>query len=125
MNPQKSWSWFERYGQSITPPMTPVSFINWVWYEILSLELRHMAGFRPELKGMTLRPWLPAGVDRCDARVTVRGRPLALSVTRAAGPARARVNGLEQPMTDGTISIPYAASGETRVLITLPNKGVE
>jgi len=125
MNPLKSWSWFERYGQSITPPMPPVSFINWVWYEILSLELRHMAGFRPELDRITIRPWLPAGVERCDARVTVRGRPLTLSVTHAAGPARARVNGLEQPMTDGTISIPYAASGETRVLITLPNKGAE
>jgi hypothetical protein len=85
-----SGSWFEFYGPRPVPPCPQVGIVPWTWAEIVFLVIRHILGVRPTLKGLLLRPRLPAGIDEVEAELPLRGRVLRLAVERAkagAGPA--------------------------------------
>jgi len=105
----KSGGWFERYGPSITPPAPPVCVIGWAWAEITSLVVHHLAGVRPGLDALTLRPRLPEGMDRLAATLRVRGVPVTLSVARTKGAPSARVNGTSVQPVAGAIEVPYGS----------------
>jgi len=107
----RSGSWFERYGQSLTPPMPPVGVVGWAWYEIINLCSHHIAGFRPELDALTLRPQLLRGLDAITTSHRVRGARVDLSVRREGGKAAARANGKQVPMEGGVVRIPYPRKG--------------
>lgn len=116
----RSGSWFERYGQSITPPMPPVGVVGWAWYEIINLCSHHIAGFRPALDMLEVRPRLLTGLESVTASHKVRGARVDLSVRRSGGGPRASVNGREVPMKDGALRIPYPHAGSTiKIDITL------
>jgi hypothetical protein len=110
-----SGGWFERYGPSITPPAPPVCVIGWAWAEITSLLVHHVAGVRPGLDRLTVRPILPEGVDHLTGSFRIRGTVCTLSVRRAQKTPSARVNGLDVPVSKGALLLPYTnlAAGET------------
>jgi hypothetical protein len=120
LHPLKSGSWFERCGQSITPPMPPVGIVCWTWYEVLALLIWHVAGVRPEVDHCLIRPKLLKGLDQVTLRVPLRGAQLRLNVRRGAGPAAARVNGKEHPVADGALIVPFAPQGSMEIEMTVP-----
>ena len=111
-----SGSWFERYGQSITPPMPPVGIVGWTWYEIINLCSHHVAGFRPEIEALTVKPRLPDRIDTLSTLHVVRGANVHLSVRRESGKPRATANGKEVPVEQGAVRIPYPRRGSTLTL---------
>jgi hypothetical protein len=102
-----SGGWFERYGPSITPPAPPVCIVGWAWAEVTSLMVHHVAGVRPGLDALTIRPRLPEGVDRLAASFRVRGLLCDLSVRRTHLAPSARVDGRRVPVAKGVLLIPY------------------
>jgi hypothetical protein len=110
-----SGAWFERYGQSITPPMPPVNIIPWVWYEIVALCIHHIAGFRPGLDGIVIRPYLLKGLDEIHTTQIVRGLKVDLTIRRTKDKSFATVNGKEATVKDGVLSIPYTSKGTLKI----------
>ena len=102
-----SGNWFERYGQSITPPMPPVNVVGWIWYELIALCSYHIAGFKPDVDSLAIRPWLMNGVEKIVAAHTVRGARVNLTVRRSKGVPRATINGKETNVKEGGIIVPY------------------
>jgi hypothetical protein len=117
-----SGGWFERYGPSITPPAPPVCVIGWAWAEITSLIVNHVAGVRPGLGALTVRPRLPEGVDRLSGSFAVRGRACTLSVRRTKNAPSARVNGKSVPLSKGSVTIPNGdlLPGGTAIEMEIP-----
>jgi hypothetical protein len=108
-----SGGWFERYAQSITPPMPPVNVVGWIWYEIIALCVHHIAGFRPELDRLVVRPRLLKGLDEIMTRQAVRGSTVELLIRRARGRSRAVVNGRDVQLVEGSLSLRYPKPGTT------------
>ncbi len=76
-------SWFEFFGDRIAPPYAQNGIIPWSWAEMVSLYIHHIVGVRPDLEGVTLRPYMLEGLDRMEATVPVRGHRLKLDIRRA------------------------------------------
>ena len=108
-----SGGWFERYAQSITPPMPPVGVVGWIWYEIAALFIQHVVGIRPELDRLVIKPRLLRGMDVTRMSCTVRGTPLEVIVRRTAGGEKATINGKEKTMTHGAMVLPYPLGKRT------------
>jgi hypothetical protein len=102
-----SGGWFERYGPSITPPAPPVCVIGWTWAEIVSLLVHHVAGVRPGLDHLSVRPRLPSGLDTCSGSFSIRGVACTINIRRTPRAPSARVNGRSVPVSKGTLLIPY------------------
>jgi hypothetical protein len=107
----KSGGWFERYAQSITPPAPPVGVIPWIWYELIGLTVHHIAGVRPDLDALHVRPRLPSGVDHVNIRVPVRAAWYEVEIRRGDGAPRAIVNGRTVAYTAEGIRLPYGKAG--------------
>jgi hypothetical protein len=112
----KAGAWFERMGPSITPPAPPVSVIGWVWAELTMLFVHHIAGIRPGIDRLTVRPRLIDGVPGLTASTAVRGGRVELAVRRGGGPPTAKVNGKPAEVVNGEINVPYPASGATMTI---------
>lgn len=108
-----SGAWFERYGQSITPPMPPVGIVGWTWYEIINLCSHHIAGVRPEIDRLIIRPKPLTGMTTVRATQTIRGAVVVLEVNTGTANPGATVNGKPVPMTKGTLEIPFPRKGST------------
>jgi cellobiose phosphorylase len=108
----KAGAWFERMGPSITPPAPPVSVIGWAWAELTTLFVHHLAGIRPGIDRLTIRPRLLDGMPGLSAAASVRGGRVELSVKRSAGGGpRASVNGREVRLEGGELHMRYPAPG--------------
>ena len=112
-------SWFERYGQSITPPMPPVNEVNWTWYEILALFTLNVMGLRPELDHFIVRPRLLRGLDEIRSRYVLRGTYLDLTIRRSKEKSIATVNGKDALVENNSISIPYPKKGTLTIDFSL------
>ncbi len=104
----RSGAWFENHGPRLAPPFPQVGIVPWTWAELASLVIHHLLGVRPDDAGVTLRPWLLAGLTAMRARLRVGEHRLDLTVRRAASPAdrEATVDGRAVPWEDGGIRIP-------------------
>ncbi len=112
----RSGSWFERCAQSITPPMPPVGVVGWTWYEIINLCSHHIAGFRPDIEALVVKPRLPDRIDALSSTHAVRGAVVNLSVLRGDGKNTAKANGREVTLENGALRIPYPHRGSTLTL---------
>jgi cellobiose phosphorylase len=81
--------------------------IGWAWAEVTSLIVHHVAGVRPGLDALTIRPRLPEGVDRLTASFRIRGAACDLSVRRTHLAPSARVDGRSATVAKGALLIPY------------------
>jgi len=109
----KAGAWFERYGPSITPPAPPVCIIGWPWAEMSMLFVHHIAGIRPGIDRLVIRPRLIKGISTLRTTQTVRAADIELTVRTGAGKQRAAVNGKKVEMKDGKMEIPYPKPGVT------------
>jgi len=100
-------AWFERNGQSITPPHPPVSIINWTWYEILSLFTIHIIGLRPQTDHLLFKPHLLMGLNQVKGSFVVRGTRISLTLFRSREKSYAVVNGKTVDVSDGILKILY------------------
>jgi hypothetical protein len=107
----RSGSWFERCAQSITPPMPPVGVVGWTWYEILNLCSHHIAGLRPDVDALVVKPRLPDRIDTLSSSHLVRGAHVRVDVRRGSGGVHASLNGKDIPVAEGSVRIPYPARG--------------
>ena len=75
------------------PPLPPMGIIVWVWAEVVGLFTTRILGvqLQPDDGAIHLRPMLPAGMDRAQGEVTVRGTPLQISITRAPAGAQPQI----------------------------------
>lgn len=80
----RAGSWFEFYGNRIAPPYAQNGIIPWTWAEMATLFVHHLVGVRPDLDGVTIRPFLLNGLDQMNATVRVREHRLNIDVRRAA-----------------------------------------
>lgn len=104
----RSGAWFENHGPRFAPPFPQVGIVPWTWAELVSLVVHHLLGVRPDGHGVTLRPWLLAGLTEMDASLRVGEHRLRLTVRRAASPGErgALVDGSVLPSSDGAVRIP-------------------
>ena len=104
----RAGSWFENHGPRFSPPFPQVGIVPWTWAELASLVVHHLLGVRPTRDGITLRPWLLAGLTEMDASLVVGGHRVHLTVRRAVSPGDrgARVDGEAVPWGDGGVRIP-------------------
>ena len=90
-------SWFEFYGERVSPPFPQVGVVPWTWAELLALLVDHILGIRPEEEAVRVRPRLPPGLDQARARLQIGGTWVQLEVTRdpqlASPVARVRSEG--------------------------------
>ena len=73
-------SWFEFYGQAHSPPFAQIGIIPWTWSEVLLLLIHHLAGIRPGLDRLCLRPRLLPGLERIQITIPLRDFLLHLTV---------------------------------------------
>jgi hypothetical protein len=104
----RSGTWFENHGPRIAPPFPQVGIVPWTWGELTSLVIHHLLGVRPDLKGVTLSPWLLKGLAEMDASLPLEGHRLQLTVRRAASPRErgALVDGRAVAWSAGGVRIP-------------------
>jgi hypothetical protein len=76
-------TWFENDGPRIAPPYPQVGIPPWTWAELITLYVHHLLGVRPDLEGITIRPYLLPGLNGMEASLRVRECGLDLSVRRA------------------------------------------
>jgi cellobiose phosphorylase len=96
--------------------MPPVGVVGWTWYEIINLCSHHVAGLRPDIDALIVKPRLPDRIDALSSSHIVRGATVNLSVRKGSGSPRATANGREVPLEKGSLSIPYPRRGSTLAL---------
>jgi hypothetical protein len=116
----KAGSWFERMGQSITPPMPPVGVVGWIWYEIIALFVHHVAGVRPQVDRLTIRPRLLKGLDSLSTTHMIRGTKLDLEISRKDGEPFALVDGKRTAFRQGELTLPYSKRRSLHVELSVP-----
>ena len=83
------------------PPLPPMGIIVWVWAEVVGLFTTRILGVQLQAAdgAIRIRPMLPAGMDRAQGEVTVRGTLLGVTVTRARAGAEPKmmINGRPAP----------------------------
>jgi len=77
----KAGTWFEFYGERISPPSPQVGIVVWNWAELIILIVRHILGIQPGEDGVRVRPRLLAGLPAGDATFVIRGKRRRLRVT--------------------------------------------
>jgi len=75
-------SWFEFYGERISPPFPQVGIVPWTWSELLALAVEQVLGLRQETGGMRIAPRLLPGLDHASALIHVSGGEFCLRVER-------------------------------------------
>ncbi len=108
-------SWFERMGQSITPPMPPVGVVGWIWYEIIAIFIQHIAGVRPHVDHLVIRPRLLDGMDSLSSNHKIRGTDLRLQIRRTGEEPHALVNGKAKPFEGRALNLPYSKSKSLKI----------
>lgn len=82
-----SGSWFENYGDRISPPFPQVGITPWTWAEMIILLVHHVLGIRPEEEHIRFRPRLLPGLEKVKGSLPIRNFRLHLNLVSAAGRA--------------------------------------
>lgn len=102
-------SWFEMYGNRISPPYAQVGLLPWTWGEILMLFVQHMMGFRPFKDGIEIRPRILTGLLEVKGRIPFRGKHIYFQMTVCDDLKDDTfiVNGISYDSNDGVIRVQY------------------
>ena len=79
---RNSGSWFENYGERISPPFPQVGIPPWTWAEIIMLVIKDMLGVQPEGNIVRIKPALLPSVNYFEATIPVRGMIIELKIVR-------------------------------------------
>ncbi|MFC1564779.1 hypothetical protein ACFL6G_07565 [candidate division KSB1 bacterium] len=77
-----SGSWFENYGNRISPPYPQVGITPWTWAEMIILCINHICGIRPEEDGIHFRPVLLPWLKRIKGNIRLRHNRLIFDIKR-------------------------------------------
>jgi hypothetical protein len=72
-------SWFEFYGQRISPPYPQVGICPWTWAEMILFLVHHMVGLQPHSDHIRIRPRLLSGLRRIQACFPLRNKRIWLN----------------------------------------------
>ena len=75
-------SWFEFYGERLSPPFPQVGIIPWAWAEMLILLVHHIIGVQPGIEHLKIRPKLLPGIDIVEASFPLREGRLHLRIRK-------------------------------------------
>jgi hypothetical protein len=64
---RNSDSWFENYGERISPPYPQVGIPPWTWAEIIMMVIKDMLGVAPEKDYVRIKPVLLPSINKLDA----------------------------------------------------------
>lgn len=78
----KAGSWFENYGERISPPFPQVGIPPWTWGEMILLFVNHIIGLRPGYDQIHITPRLLTGLKKVEASFPFRGNRLFLTIER-------------------------------------------
>jgi hypothetical protein len=114
-----SGSWFEFYGERLSPPFPQAGIVPWTWAEMIFLLVRHLLGVRPELDRLRLKPRLLPGLGRLRARLPLRDGFLSMEISPGGGGAIADVRSSARILgrNDEEVSMAYPASGDLHVRV--------
>jgi cellobiose phosphorylase len=100
-----------------------MGIIVWVWAEVVGLFTTRILGVQLQAAdgAIRIRPMLPAGMDRAQGEVTVRGTPLGITVTRAPAHAEPQmmINGRPAPSDSSGGIVPEHLLQGDRVSISV------
>jgi hypothetical protein len=80
---------------------------------VVLLIIHHLLGFRPGLKGITIRPRLIRGAAAMKASLQVRGSTIAVAAGRSTGAPYAIVDGKRVRLSGGSLTLGYPAAGSS------------
>ncbi len=75
-----SGSWFEFYGDRISPPYAQIGITPWTWGEIIMLYIQHIAGIFPGEKNITIKPNLLPGMKELILSIPLRDIRLFIDI---------------------------------------------
>lgn len=106
-----SGSWFEMYGERISPPFAQIGITPWTWGEMIMLMVRHILGIQPTENGFIFRPRLLPGMNRITGSIPFRGRKIILdiSVDPQSGDSHIEVNGKTVDFQNGAAFVQLQA----------------
>jgi len=115
-----SGAWFEFYGERLAPPFPQVGIVPWTWAEMIFLLVNHFLGVRPEVDRLRLKPRLPPGLGRVEARLPLRRGFLNLEMECGKGGGLSQVRASTEIVerSEEEVSLSYPPSGDIQVLIT-------
>jgi hypothetical protein len=77
-----SGSWFENYGERMSPPYPQVGIPPWTWAEVIMLVIKDMLGIEPEEDYIRIKPCLLPSINNLEATIPVRGMIIDLKIIR-------------------------------------------
>jgi len=93
---RNSCSWFENYGERISPPYPQVGVPPWTWAEIIMLVIKDILGVEPEEDYVRINPALLSSMNHIKAKIAIRGMIIELKIVRK-----------NKKMKSGEVLIPY------------------
>jgi glycogen debranching enzyme len=79
---RNSGSWFEYYGERISPPYPQVGIPPWTWAEVIMLVIKDMLGIEPEGDYIRVKPVLLPRINYFEATIPVREMIIDLKIIR-------------------------------------------
>jgi hypothetical protein len=77
-----SCSWFENYGQRISPPYPQVGIPPWTWAEVIMLVIKEMLGVEPDGDFVRIKPALLPSISFFETTIRVREMIIDLKISR-------------------------------------------
>jgi len=77
-----SGSWFENYGEKISPPYPQVGIPPWTWAEIIMLVIKEILGVEPERNYIRIKPALLPSMNYLEATITIREMIIDLKIIK-------------------------------------------
>jgi hypothetical protein len=77
-----SGSWFENYGERISPPYPQVGIPPWTWAEMIMLVIKDILGVEPERNHIRIKPVLLPSMDYIEATISIREMIIDLKIMR-------------------------------------------
>jgi hypothetical protein len=79
---KNSGSWFENYGERVSPPYPQVGIPPWTWAEMIMLVIKDILGVEPERNHIRIKPALLPSMDYIEATISIREMIIDLKIMR-------------------------------------------
>jgi hypothetical protein len=76
----KSGSWFEFYGDRISPPYPQIGILPWTWAEMLQLMIYQMLGVKVLEDAILIAPRLPEHINQLECKLKIRNQLVKFKV---------------------------------------------
>ena len=98
--------------------MPPVGVVGWIWYEIIALFVQHVAGVRPGINRLVVRPRLLNGLNSLSSSHMIRGTKVEVRIAKG-NKSIALVDGKAMPFENGELVLHYSKKKSQLIEISL------